>query len=826
MSLQTTWPAVQALLQQRLSIIPVRDKQQGDLPAKTPYKGWKQYQTTRITESDLFSDMDRFDTTAVAIICGVVSGNLELIDIDVKYKPGIDAILLSDLRTLYPDIFRRLRIHKTPSGGYHILYRIQDPPREFPGNHKLAGRPSTPEELAAAPKTKTRNFIETRGEGGYALAPPSMGYTVSQDEPIPTLTWAERCSIITLCKMYTELSDTAAPHKPSQREQEYYSTNPFEHFNNSEAGAQVLEANGWKQAGHNSKFIWYTRPGKDKGISASFNLSKRVYFIFTSSTDFDESKGYNPATVLSILQHGGDRKRTYAHLVQLGYGIIRQDVEQRMAKKQAAAGRPLPANASPEAVAEYDTTRALLQSTYPYGIFWQTDDEGKMRISREHLYRVATGLGYRVHDNEPVHISGYTVSKVDPRHLWDNLRDYVKEDEADDILNALEAFIEAHGKYTISRLQPFDTSQLVRDTSHTAYKFYQNGYLFITPQEYSFNTYDTLSGLIWADDVLPRNFHHGPAAGRYVEFLQHAIGDTDAARSAIGYLAHQYKDETTGYIITLTEQCPDPKQGGGSGKNVFCSLLGLTTSFKSIPGSQVKFDEKFLNAWDGERVLALSDVPKGFDFGFLKELTTGAGVLKKLFKDEITVQAADMPKFIVQTNYSYTVTDGGLKRRIIPIEFTDFFTRCGGVDVHFGCHFPKGWEHMDWVGFDNYIAGAISYWMAGGLKLHPKPLTEGGWLKQFEHSYGQVVAGIINEHFGRWLELGEVTNEIFKSDIDAYFRENNTPIGYRPSMQKITAALKVWCDHYKKQFIADQLKRENGIVVKYKWFGNQDDTPF
>ncbi|MGK3946568.1 hypothetical protein ABK046_50445, partial [Streptomyces caeruleatus] len=81
-----------------------------------------------------------------------------------------------------------------------------------------------------------------------------------------------------------------------------------------------------------------------------------------------------------------------------------------------------------------------------------------------------------------------------------------------------------------------------------------------------------------------------------------------------------------------------------------------------------------------------SDVPKHFDFAFLKEMTTGEGIMKKLFKNEYNVPVEEMPKFIVLTNYGVDIKDGGVARRVKPgiIEFTDFFTHCGGIDVHFG----------------------------------------------------------------------------------------------------------------------------------------------
>lgn len=832
--LQSVWNQVEWLHAAGISLIPVRDKTQGDRPAKTPYQGWKQSQNTPLPLPDLWSQMDHHQTTAVAIICGAVSGNLEIIDIDVKFKPGIDAILFLAIQTLYPTLFARLRIHKTPSGGYHLLYRVEAGQHQVPGNKKLAGRLKTEAELAAAPKPSQVNFLETRGEGGYAVAPPSLGYTVHQDVPIPVFTWEERCALEAICKSHSELIETAPAYKPTKSDNSYYSQNPFDHFNGSNEAENVLQVGGWKILNRESNtFIWYTRPGKDTGVSASFNKKKRVYYIFTSSTEFDESKGYNPATALSILQHGGDRKKTYSYLVQKGYGIIQPDVEVKLAKKKAASGKPLPPNTSAGAKAEYAAEVIHIQSTYPHGIFWELNEDGDHLISREKLYQVAAGLGFRLYGTDPVRISGYIIQKQTERNFFDGLKDYIKEEDADEytkIANCFESFIQRNGSFTITRLPYLQEDGIVKDSSNSAYKFYNNGYLFITSSEVSFHTYDTLSGLIWEHDIITRPYIAGTESGKYVEFIKLATpydNHTDHIRRVIGYLAHQYKDETTGYIIVLTESCPDPKQGGGSGKNIFTSLFSNTTTYKSIPGSQVKYDEKFLQAWNRERIFTVSDVPKKFDFGFLKELSTGAGILKKLFKDEVAVQVADMPKFIIGTNFSYEVSDGGLRRRLIVIEFTDFFTKCGGVDVHFGCHFPKGWVLDDWTGYDNFISGCIKDWLAGGLKLHNPALTEGGWHKQFEQTWGQVINGIIEEYLQTWMEKQWVSGDSFRSDIDAYFRENNTALSYRPSMARIYGAITEYCKHTGLQFMNNlQHRNELGMSVKHKWFGKEGETPF
>jgi hypothetical protein len=147
--LSAVFGQVQELLSAGISIVPVRDKaetkQDGTIiPAKVAYSGWKKYQSEIISKEALWYEMDKFNTTAIAMVCGAVSGNLEIIDIDCKHWAGIDGRLFSDIKQIYPDLWYRLRIHRTPSGGYHILYRIADGKAE--GNKKL-GMESRPKRM-------------------------------------------------------------------------------------------------------------------------------------------------------------------------------------------------------------------------------------------------------------------------------------------------------------------------------------------------------------------------------------------------------------------------------------------------------------------------------------------------------------------------------------------------------------------------------------------------------------------------------------------------------------------------------------------------------
>ena len=185
---------------------------------------------------------------------------------------------------------------------------------------------------------------------------------------------------------------------------------------------------------------------------------------------------------------------------------------------------------------------------------------------------------------------------------------------------------------------------------------------------------------------------------------------------------------------------------------------------------------------------------------------------------EIPVE--DGPKFIIQTNFSYEITDGGLNRRIIPIEFTDFFTKAGGLDAHFGCHFPKGWDEKDWFGFDTFILQSVQLWLKSNRKLTKIELTATGWDKQFEQTYGKNMFEIIKENIENWILIGEVNTKDLKLTISNWLTENNVSKNFWPSPQRQNEAIKCFCDHNNINCQINLTKKDLGLAVKYYLFCN------
>jgi len=103
----------------------------------------------------------------IAVVCGAVSGNLEVIDFEsVELFDRWEA----SLRQTGSPLLGALPVVETPRPGRHVYYRLPLPPA---GSRKLARRQPTAQERADRPRLLSVVLIETKGEAGYVLAPGS-----------------------------------------------------------------------------------------------------------------------------------------------------------------------------------------------------------------------------------------------------------------------------------------------------------------------------------------------------------------------------------------------------------------------------------------------------------------------------------------------------------------------------------------------------------------------------------------------------------------------------------------------------------------------------
>ncbi|TVQ34022.1 MAG: DUF3987 domain-containing protein [Phycisphaeraceae bacterium] len=311
---------------------------------------WKRYQTERPSAFDLQRWFQDGGVNSVCIVCGAVSGNLEMIDFDTAGEAGAasdeftawrDAVELAA-----PGLFDRLVIQCTPSGGRHAIYRCE---AAVAGNMKLAQRRidcEGPETITIdgkghAPRRDGDDawravitLIETRGEGGLFLCAPSEGYSVGQGrlaEP-PVLTPEEREILLQAARELDETpreivtggepawTPAPVPRGDGQR--------PGEDFNARGDVRWILQNHGWRltRTGAPGTNEHWLRPGKAAGTSATLKPidDVPVFYVFSSNAPpFEAGKAYTPFAVYALLEHGGDFAAAAAALALEGYGDAR-----------------------------------------------------------------------------------------------------------------------------------------------------------------------------------------------------------------------------------------------------------------------------------------------------------------------------------------------------------------------------------------------------------------------------------------------------------------------------------------------------------------------
>ena len=298
---------------------------------------------------------------AICIIAGAVSGNLECLDFDnhgelfEAWRSRVD-----------PATLARCVIERSPSGGYHVLYRSEEP---VDGNLKLA---------RGNRDGKTLTLIETRGEGGLFLCAPSEGYEILQGDitSMAVLPASAREALLSAARALDELPPAVAPTAPllaNVGQSGGFLARPRDDFADRGDPRPYLQAAGWQFAGTapDGNEQW-TRPGKDPRQGFSATLKDRVFYVFSSNASpFEPGKGYNAFQVYTLLEHRGDFTSAARTLLDRGYGkreeapqIDFSALNERLANGVASPPPPSPSEPEDvpidELVKAYPTMRPVL----------------------------------------------------------------------------------------------------------------------------------------------------------------------------------------------------------------------------------------------------------------------------------------------------------------------------------------------------------------------------------------------------------------------------------------------------------------------------------
>ena len=326
-----------------VSIIPIMANQ-----TKRPAIRWSPYQATIPTLGEVDQWWGNGKPYGLALICGAVSGNLEMVEVEGRAM-GSDSMgevinRMDELgaghvwdRLNGPDGYSEM----SPSGGLHLLYRIVD--HEVPGNEKIA---QDEDQLCLA---------ETRGRGGYCIVAPTPGICHPSGESwdllkgnygtLPLITWAERNLLHEALRLALDNPTRLSPPpltptgRPSPDYPKIPAALPVLQSGSSAAGLSpgddfeqsvdwsddlLLGGHGWTlESRHGSTRHW-TRPGKSPRDGASATTGHagdrdRLY-VFSTSTIFKAETSYTKLGAYAVLSHNGDHHAAAGALAKLGFG--------------------------------------------------------------------------------------------------------------------------------------------------------------------------------------------------------------------------------------------------------------------------------------------------------------------------------------------------------------------------------------------------------------------------------------------------------------------------------------------------------------------------
>jgi len=286
---------------------------------------WRKYQDNRPTTQELIDWFGKGTQQGVGAICGAVSGNLEMLELEGRAVAAQIHIQAKDMaeNSGLGDLWQKIQdgyCEVTPSGGIHWLYRISD--GLVPGNQKLARRPGENGGVDV--------LCETRGEGGFVILAPSAGSCHPSGEPwkilsgsiqtIPTITLEEREALFSIFRCFDEMPkiENIAQEVKSR---EVNLSLPGDDYNSKVTWEQILTPLGWSKVYTKGEAIAWRRPGKNEGISATTNFNgKDNLYVFTTSTIFESEHSYSKFAAYATLEHNGDFKKAASALRSQGYG--------------------------------------------------------------------------------------------------------------------------------------------------------------------------------------------------------------------------------------------------------------------------------------------------------------------------------------------------------------------------------------------------------------------------------------------------------------------------------------------------------------------------
>lgn len=348
---------------------------------------------------------------------------------------------------------------------------------------------------------------------------------------------------------------------------------------------------------------------------------------------------------------------------------------------------------------------------------------------------------------------------------------------------------------------------LIENSQGTSYKFFHNVVVEITPDSISFLSYKDLKGNVLRSSIIEKALYETDEEliwdSDFPNFLYRCMNLDESKFHSLmrilGYLSSEFKSRKDDQAIIFCDGLLDGLPDGGTGKSLTAMALSYFNNTVIEDGKNFKYTNfTFQQVTFGTRLLIIDDANKKLNFENLFSSITNGFQIEKKYQDKYTLSFEDSPKILITTNYTIYGKGYSFDRRIIEVEFSDYYGRTRKPLDDFKKEFFESWDNKEWSLFYNFMLRCVQHYLKSD-KIEDVSINDPIKKRLMRETSSDFIEFITDFDF---------VNLIKKADLFALFIEEFPEYSKWLSIRKFNEWVKNYCKTLRIDFI--ESKKDGG----------------
>lgn len=366
--------------------------------------------------------------------------------------------------------------------------------------------------------------------------------------------------------------------------------------------------------------------------------------------------------------------------------------------------------------------------------FWKEDRKGNPTVSKSLILQFLEHHGFRnAKINNQWHIVRINSHVVDfikdtieiRQYLINHIQECNDSISKEMLLNqTLTLFKDIKRTGLIDALKEEELN-LIEGDENTTYKFFRNCAVKITTEKVDVLEYSELTGNVFRNSIIDKDFHiqeeNEVWNSNFSNFLFRCMKldeyNFQAIISVLGYLSCSYKSKKEFKAVVFCDDNKEDIPEGGTGKSLTALALGYFNKSVTEDGKNFKFSNfTFQQVEYGTQLLIIDDASKKLNFESLFSSITNGFQIEKKYHDKYSLPFKESPKILITTNYTIFGRGFSFERRVVEVEFSNYYGRKRSPLDEFRSEFFDSWNEKEWSLFFDFMIRCVMFYLGQGIK--------------------------------------------------------------------------------------------------------------